>query len=269
MLSDYASGNLDESGRGVVELHTTVCEECRRTLALMQKLSSDREWSERESHPHPTSELLQSYYEDPARLSIATREAIEAHLAQCAECTYEIDFLKGLESALPAELTAQTKRTKSKAPFPLWLSRPLPAFSLAAALVGVILVAFLQLGTQTKGRTSDQATQVYSLRALTRGQGLDVSIPRTGRSQIVRVALPIAGGRDNMDYRIRTRDERETTEFANVVGSDRSHPDRIVVDLDTEQLPDGRYFVVLTEISRDVAADSTVRRFPFELITTP
>lgn len=269
LLSDYASGSLDEPGRRKVESHITTCEDCRKTLAFMQKLAPKATWAEREGHSHPRAEMLRAYYEDPSTLEAGTRQAIEAHLGHCSECAFDMEFLKDLEQILPAAISERVPRRAPRRFLPQWLSRPVPVFSLVAVLAGVLLVVYFQINPRTHRGAEESEAQIHVLRPLTRGQEMAATITLKDPSETVYVAIPRRAGGNGTDYQFRVWDESESTEFDVVLDSDRSQSDRIVLRLNTSPLADGRYLVILTERALSAPTDSTVRRFPFELRTSP
>ena len=104
-LYDYFLEQCDKETAGRVEFHLADCAECRELLRVMALLSGA---SPEEVAPpkgdHPLLQELVSYYRNPALLSPIVVKRIESHLATCADCCGELDFLRELEDDMSQAL---------------------------------------------------------------------------------------------------------------------------------------------------------------------
>jgi hypothetical protein len=266
-LPDYVSGHLDEPDRTSVVAHLAVCEECRRSLDVMVLLSEGGNSARKTgSQSHPSVRLLTQYYEDPARVDPAARQAINEHLRECGDCAHEMDFLKGLEGLLSVPERAVTRSAWPR--LAGWLRRPMPAFSVAAAvLAGLMLILFEAVPHPERGPVGGTVV-VYNLHELMRGQEAILSIERRSGTRVVHLALVHTIRRTSCEYQVRVSDARETKVWLSGLHPDLTQLDHIAVDLDTQTLPDGNYVVIVSEIPTSTPSESTQSRFPFELKST-
>ena len=104
-LYDYFLEQCDKETSGRVEFHLADCAECRELLRLMALLSgAPPEEVAPPKGDHPLLQELVSYYRNPALLSPIVVKRIETHLATCADCRGELEFLQALEDDMSRAL---------------------------------------------------------------------------------------------------------------------------------------------------------------------
>jgi hypothetical protein len=153
--------------------------------------------------------------------------------------------------------------------FPLFRWRvPMPAYPLAAVVLAALLIVLFAVIPRYQRGPADTSEKTYALHELMRGGETVTLITKSPQTASIHLLLPRLRPGAGTDYRFRVSDARESETFAPVLHPDFSGPDSIRLDLDPRSLPDGRYFLILTAVTRTAPADSSVRRFAFELKTT-
>jgi predicted anti-sigma-YlaC factor YlaD len=105
-LYDYFLEHADTDTTRRVEVHLASCLACREMLRVMALLSgAPAEEIAADSGGHPLLEELVAYYKDAASLNPDTRRRIESHLAECADCRSELEFLQQLEHDMQDAVT--------------------------------------------------------------------------------------------------------------------------------------------------------------------
>lgn len=272
LLPDYYFGGLAEPGRRKVEEHLSGCDVCRRSLKVMELLSNQ---IVRSTGNDPASsistELLRRYFEDKSQLDASELQRISERLESDSYLRQELEFLRGLERDMTAAVASRmpdtepvTHREPSRA---FRFRRPVLAFPIAAAILGVMLVVLFGIVPRVQQRTPIDTGPLYALHGMMRsGQSIAV-LSRTSLTTSIRLLLPRPLSTTDVDYHLRVCDASETQTFLTGLRPEFTQPDGIRVSLDPRSLPDGRYILVLTGIPKTTPADSSSHRFAFELKT--
>lgn len=271
LVADYYTGELTPADRSRVETHVATCEACRRSLLLLESLSGRRGKS-RYARGHVSPEVVLAYFRNDNSLSPDRKSEIRAHLDVCLECRADWQFL----SELTAELEAAAEPKSAPARRPLfraqwkWLTSPALAWLLVAAAAYPTLS---WLKSRVSPELADPATLVAGpwqpLTEATRGSGKMADVFRADPSALVRLTVPQGALPAEMDYRftlldLSTNEVREAEIISNL-----SERGRILLLLNTRGIPDGSYFLQITETSRASGSLQSERGYRFRLVTGP
>ena len=271
VLADYYTGELPLAERSRVEAHVAVCEACRSSLLLLESLSGRRSKS-RYARGHAAPEVLMSFFQKPDSWPPDRAAEIRAHLDTCDACRADWQFM----SDLSTELEAAVDRQRESARRPAlglrwnWLFSPALAWLLVAAAAYPTLS---WLKSRIAPEVADPAALVAGpwqpLVETRRGSDRAVEVTRTDMSALVRLTVPLGALPDEMDYRFTVLNESTSEVLPVEVISNLSERGRILLLLNTRGLPDGQYFLQVSETSRANGSLQSERGYRFTLVTRP
>lgn len=267
LLSDYFSGHLGESDCRLVEAHLAECQDCRKALKTMELLTGEQA-DPSSGPPHIAKELLAQYYQDKSAFDPDTLHAIENHLAECADCAYEVSFLRDLEEVLASSVKA-SPATPSLLQRLSGLSVTVlkkPAFAYFLLLLTIYPATRHLLQFRTDQRPSFEVpSQVYHLREMTRSAAKLPAVTYPKDQRMIQLAIPYYHSVPDCQYHFIILDSTHTELVSAQRIPDLSQNGVIRLLLSTEGLADGLYMVQVNEIDRLSPTDTTTSVYPFEL----
>ena len=267
ILPWYVNGSLSPEEARKVEAHLKDCPTCQKELQEIRTLSSGiKEHEDVFASTHIESEKLVVFAEEPESLDPEDIAATVKHLQSCPECYVELQTLKR------ANLELEAREKQGKAGFVeqasvwertfkrlIWLVRR-PAF----AYLIIILLAY-PAARWLMPRLSP--AEVYVLSEQTRTPQEPMQVLRSEEEKEVRLRVPYWPDLEAQRYELRIETESGLSVFAVQNFSDFGDQGFFYLDLSARYLPDGRYFLIVKEISRVDISVFEETRFPFRLIT--
>ena len=270
-LPDYHDGRLPQSLSGVIALHLQSCRACQRTLSLIGLLSENLPQDDTiVSGDHISRAVLIHYYENPAHHTAEQVADIERHLAGCAGCRSELQFLNAMETDLHAAHRLLAQSGDNQKTFGgvirniLW--RPAVAYGLLSlALIPAIKWLVGSPPPQTRSNSIWPAFPV-KLREVIRSQDSIADVPRSAPSSLILLDVPyyhfIAAKRYSFIIRSKVGEGIPIPLMA-----DFSEAEHIRVIADFSSLTDGQWQLCLDEIDRANPNDIAQTCYSFRLFT--
>ncbi len=259
LLSDYFSGHLPPADLAQVEAHLKSCPECRESVRMMTLMSPAIDHGQQS---HPAKSLLMQYYRNPDTLQDDLGILIRDHLATCRDCSAELEWLNQTETELVESLkTGQDGRDRI-VPLVARYGRYV-AYAAAACLL-------VMVGSRVMQDDQIQPTPqvIYRLHEAVRGTGDATEVRRTDGAKTLRFELPYYHNSDEYGYSVYILDSTTRSRRASASRIQFPQGGRLYAECRSAELPDGDYQVVVEEIARIAARDTTVTFFPFRLITS-
>jgi hypothetical protein len=270
LIPDYFTGILSKEDTIIVRNHLGICQECLKDLKTMRILSG---WdAEKDSINHIDSNLLTQYYQNPSSLADNIQDGVKAHLKECDECSYNLDFLVSLETELERSVARKVKTpslVKAIQEFLAALVRK-PAFAYF-----LLLLTLYPAGKWFQMSTDDEFTdakwqvpqEVQRLSEGVRSAGKIPIVSRTYDSGLVRILVPVDHYIEGFSYSFQLQDKHDFKILQMEQISDFSEQNSIDLIINTTELADGEYILNIHEIDRADPTDTTTYPYLFRLQT--
>jgi putative zinc finger protein len=210
LLLWHAAGSLDPEQAAAVARHLEQCGECRRDAETFGSLGGTIRTAG--GTGHVSAEDLVRFEQEALARDPRSREAIERHLAACADCRADLDALAGARSPAtgPDDVTRPGRRPARRA----WTA-------VAAAAAAVVIAGALIAPRLESWRGGDPRITFSAPR---RG-AQDERVLTTGGPWTVTVLLPYDAPAGTYDVRVE-RDTEASPGGALTVGATRAEADR-------------------------------------------
>ena len=266
-LPDYVTRKLDAAGVRAVEEHLADCPACRDSVEVMRLLASPDADREKTTSSHIDLDLLGRYVRARDSLRADELASIERHLSACRVCDAAVEFLSGLDEEVRASLV-KTKGAVSPShgavsAFRDFWRHPKRILSVTA-VAAVVVIAFVLIRSE---RDRTISPKVFALTELRRSaQQIPVVTISDANARIV-LKVPYFSDLRDYHYQYRVTDTlgNEMTQVA--LTSDLSTAGELMLSCQFHGLGDGRFRILVYEISKTEPPDSTITEFPFELRT--
>jgi hypothetical protein len=266
LMTDYQSGHLDAATRIAVEQHLRGCSECRETLELMRALSGKKLDDTFPAGGHPMWALLAAYYENPGGLDSSLHDRVAEHLKSCPECASDVEFMSDLERDLRASVRVSQQGVPLSARvhrFIRALMRP-PVFAAAAVIVAVGVTAIL---FQAHKRP-ESIVPTIEIAAVMRGTNGLTSVERKPADRQAILVVPFGLRAQDRDYNFFVARTETLQPLSSLQQTEAKSPGTVALVFNHTGLPDGRYAVLIFEMSRTSPPDTARTIFPFQLNTS-
>jgi hypothetical protein len=250
-----------------VDTHLEECSKCREELEqLRQLVSGMEEHKEVFSSPHIEPGKLVIFDEETETLNPEEAAGIVKHLQSCSSCSEELQTLRRANLELEAlERRVEPKPAREvsvwhKILTSLWWLVHKPAFAYAI----VILLAYPAARWLIPKLSP---VEVYVLSEQTRTPQEPIRVLRGELDEEVKLRIPYWPDVENQRYDLRIVNESGATVLMIQNFTNFEDQGFFRLDLNAKYLPDGEFFLIVKEISREDSTKFEETRFPFRLVT--